>query len=148
MAGVLMPDWASSVSLSDTLDALSGGIGEGVARWRLMRGGSESLRRAAEKLGRLSCGGGDRRRGETGHRGLSLAGVSEFDGYFWGPVSLPSGSDEAGRRLGVVAAERILEGVWRGMWDRGVLAGLVSWWLFLLDRETAGGALVDDVDRT
>jgi putative component of toxin-antitoxin plasmid stabilization module len=34
------------------------------------------------------------------------------------------------------------------MWLRGVRAGLVSWWLFLRDREAADGALVDDVDRT
>ena len=53
----------------------------------------------------LLTGGGDRSRGEVGHRGGSL-GSAVVEG-FWGVGALMVGSDETGARAGVVAAERM-----------------------------------------
>jgi hypothetical protein len=77
-AGVRTPDWTCESSVSLALsEAIGGawstwgGCGDGVARCKLMSGGSCCSAVAPprrERLeGRLSRGGGDRRRGDTGH---------------------------------------------------------------------------------
>lgn len=77
-------------------------------------------------------GGGDRNRGETGHRGESFK-LSRFDGDFWGIDTLPAAS-VGGGRLGVVAEERVLVvGADVGPVDLVDRAGLGSCWLFFRD---------------
>lgn len=97
------------------------------------------MRRVVETLGLWSCGGGERSRGETGQRGLSRGyDCSVMIDVFCGPADLAVRSDDTGNRVGVVAAEIVLEpGGRMDLTDRGVRAGLVSCWLFLLDLDTA-----------
>lgn len=135
-AGVLTPppaEWASSPSVSD---CRSGGGSGGVGRWRLIRGGSGSGLRGRPMLGLWRMGGGERRRGETGHLGDSRR-CSIAVGDFIGAVTLEALDSEAeGRRVGVLADERVLEpgagdGLAAGLAGR---EGLRSCWLFFLER--------------
>lgn len=107
-----------------------------------MDGISCSLRREAPGLDLLSCGGGDRKRGETGHRGLSLR--SETIG-FWGVGAWICGSCGVGGSTGVVVDDRLLDdGVRPGAPERICWrVGLRSCWLFWRDREPL--SRVDDV---
>lgn len=63
----------SSVSLSDGVgvDCASAGLAAGLACWTLIAGGSGSGR-VGVKAALVRFGGGERRRGETGHLGLSF----------------------------------------------------------------------------
>ncbi len=107
--GVRVPgwSWASSTSLSEAAGASGCSWGEGVGLCRLMVGGSWSAAplRGGPRLGLLSTGGGDRRRGETGQRGASL-GWSVGDD-FWGTGARMVESEAAGTRVGVVEAEMV-----------------------------------------
>lgn len=110
-----MPDGvsASSVSVSEAAcDDVSeaSGCGDGVALCKLITGGSRSFLAGGggPKAGLLSCGGGDLRRGETGHRGESLELRSVVDEGFRGcdesrvrGASVPDG----GGNVGVVAVD-------------------------------------------
>lgn len=83
------------------------------------------------RLGRLRTGGGERRRGETGHRGLSR-GCSDF----WGPdARAVDASDAVGRRVGIVEEARVAAFcvAAAGLLVR-LRVGLVSCPLFLRDR--------------
>lgn len=91
LPGVRIPEGncASSISLSDAAccsmgcgEGMGCGCGEGVGRCKLIEGSSWSLRRAGTGGLVLSWGGGDRKRGDTGHRGLSLRSTLKFG--FWG----------------------------------------------------------------
>jgi hypothetical protein len=78
-------------------------------------------------------GGGDRKRGEIGHLGVSLKFSARVEDDFWGIDTLLPEFDGAGR-LGVVAAERLLvAGADVGPLDLVDRAGLRSCWLFLRD---------------
>lgn len=102
-----------------------------MARCTLIVGGSWSLRRARLD-GRLSRGGGERRRGDTGH--WFSRTCSGLTGAFWGAGALAPASWDAGRRVGVVAALRVLDPVGgMGMLDRDTRTGLDSWTLFFRD---------------
>lgn len=97
-------------------------------------------------MGLLRIGGGERNRGETGHRGASPSRIlSRVVGDFWGINTLLLGSAGAGR-LGVVAAESVFEVLAKvGTPDLVDRAGLSSCWLFFRDPvPEARGAL----DRT
>jgi len=83
----------------------------------------------------LLIGGGDRSRGETGQRGVSL--MSEVRDSFWGTGAFIVESDEAGWRVGIEAADSAL--CWAAAEGGFVLVlaerdGLTSWVLFFLDR--------------
>lgn len=80
----------------------------------LIEGVSCSFRRDVEAAGLFSCGGGDRRRGETGHRGLSLGSVVTMG--FRGVGASIAGSCGAGR-VGVGVDDRLLEEDGAGMLD-------------------------------
>lgn len=89
--------------------------GDGLGLWILIAGVSCSRREAAGP-GLLSWGGGDRKRGETGHRGLSLR--SEVIG-FWGVGAWICGSCGVGGSTGVVVEDRLLDdGVRPGAMER------------------------------
>lgn len=142
--GVRMPGWRyrSSASLSEGVGAASSdGDAAAAARCRLIEGTSE-VDVVSGGVGRLRTGGGERRRGEMGHRGLSR-GCSGF----WGPdARMVEASDVVGSKVGIVAEERApsfcVAGV--GMLVR-LRDGLVSCWLFLRDR-VAGVAEADVAD--
>lgn len=97
-------------------------------------------------LGLFSCGGGDRKRGETGQRGLSLrSGIAVG---FWGVGAWIWGSLFVGRRFGVVVDESVRgTDVGSGMLDLVCRDGLRSCWLFLRDRLALPSRCVDDVLR-
>lgn len=105
-----MPDGvgASSPSVSEATceeDSEASGCGDGDALCRLITGGSRSfLVGGGGKAGLLSWGGGDLRRGETGHRGESLEVLSVADTGLCGCDSRDSEPDGGGR-VGVVAAD-------------------------------------------
>jgi hypothetical protein len=125
--GVRAPDcaWESSVSLSDAVWKESAGWSDGTGRW-IVGGASASLRRIDPTLALLVSGGGDRSRGETGHRGLSGAKDDLCD-WYWA-------SWETGCRVGVAVAERLRGGsVGPGILVLVCRDGLMSCWLFLRD---------------
>jgi len=110
-AGVLIPDGRCCES-SDSKSVCSSGeasCGEGVDRWTLMTGVSCSPLRGGGRTGLWRMGGGDRNRGETGHRGVPLS-VSVVPEGFCGPAALVRLSVGAGR-MGVVAADKVLAAV-------------------------------------
>jgi hypothetical protein len=100
LAGDLMPAADGSSPSASVVAGFSSGRS---GRWRLIAGGFGSALRGEVTLGLLT-GGGDRNRGETGHRGASLGSAVE-DG-FWGVGALMVGSEATGCREGVVTAER------------------------------------------
>lgn len=89
--------------------------------------------RGGPRLGLLSIGGGDRNLGETGHRGDSLR-CSNTVGDLTGTGALICGSDVAGRRVGVLLDESVLEvDEVAVLFGRVKREGLVSWRLFFRD---------------
>jgi hypothetical protein len=92
--------------------------------------------------GLLGCGGGDRRRGDIGHRCalLSFARSGEVED-FWGAGPFTFVSCEEGASLGVLAADNVRD-AW-GSPGRAWRVGLASV-LFLRDRLRANEGCVDD----
>ncbi|KAI0473289.1 hypothetical protein GGR56DRAFT_654053 [Xylariaceae sp. FL0804] len=130
--GVLMPGaWRwSSASLSDAGCVVVGsGLGDGVARWTLMTGGSCSCWRVeGPGVVRARLGGGDFSRGDMGHRGASLD-VSEATRGFCGTGDRSTGPELDGvGSTGVAAGEFCCreerEGVERLSLRRGGLGSL------------------------
>jgi hypothetical protein len=97
-------------------------------------GVSLSSRRGGGRMGLFRIGGGERNRGETGHRGASPSRMlSRVVGDFWGINTLLLGSAGAGR-LGVVAADSVFDVFAKvGTPDLVDRAGLSSCWLFFRD---------------
>lgn len=131
--GVWTPELGldSSVSLSAE-GWVSIGLTEGLACKTLMAGKSGSgFGEARPDL--VEFGGGDRKRGETGQRGLSLKsaeGTPFFCGVEVGGASLATGGNE-----GAAEVDRLrVDAVCVGIWDREGRVGLSSCWLFLRER--------------
>ena len=106
-------------------------------------GASFSRRRPGASTGLLRIGGGDRNRGETGHRGVSFRFSTMVEESFWGIDTLLLEVLGAGR-LGVVDADNdLVAGTEVGPVDLIDRAGLVSCWLFLRDLVPWGLGTVD-----
>lgn len=90
------------------------------------------------------CGGGDRRRGEMGHRlAPSFARSGETEGL-WGAEPLVLASPWLGSNAGVLAADNVLEAPWVcEALGRARRVGLVSALLFC-DRLRANEGFADD----
>lgn len=109
-----------------------------------MAGVSSSGFRGGGRLGRADVGGGDRRRGDTGQRGVSLR-CSAVMGDFWGAETRVGEAVDTGPSLGVVAAEILVEeepGVGAAL---VILEGLVS--SCVLDLLGLEGVLLMEADR-
>lgn len=103
-------------------------------------GGTSCSFRGGGKLGRL--GGGERSRGETGQRGVSLR-CSAWMGDFWGPEPRAAKSVDTGPSLGTAEADILPE-------DEAVCAvaldirvGLLSWGVLFRDLGALVGAEAD-----
>lgn len=152
LAGVLMPGTArlSSRSLS-TVGCLPSfcSVGSEAGLWRLIAGGSCSnfFGDVIENL--LLEGGGERSRGDTGHRGVSLS--SDVTDNFWATCEwMEDGSNTAGCNLGIEAADSARccaaaeGGFVFALADRD---GLTSLALFFLERPGPADRAVTDLSE-
>jgi len=100
----------------------------------LINGPSGSGLLGSPIFGLWRIGGGDRSRGETGHRGDSRK-CSIVVGDLTGKPALEAGSEADGRSVGVLAVDKVLcPGAGAGLACRPGLVGLISCWLFFLER--------------
>lgn len=100
-----------------------------------MEGRSCSLRRAGIAGLLLNWGGGDRRRGDTGHRGLSLSSALKtgFCGVgAW--ICCCCCCSWEGASVGVLVEDNERDGAAEDKLGRVVREGLLSVWLFFRDR--------------